>query len=334
MNWLISLLLALSLSASANAAVIQVNEGESIQAAIDGSVEGDLINVAAGTYREDINFNGKNVRVSGVGNKTHIRGTGNGPVITFNSGEKFTATLDQVRITNGSATNGGGIFIENSSPTITRCTIRNNRAENQGSAVYISGTGIDDDSADLFNNLIFRNRAVQEENFVEPPHAIEILNASPGILNNTIFKNRGNGIAARGSVSNPIIKNNVIASNGARIGERVGRGICLLSGSTANIEYNLFHRNRKSAILIQGEDFDRIVEAQAELNLESLANNLDGNPKFRNRKRPNVRLRNSSPARDAGDPNNPDIDESQNDIGVEGGPFPHPNYRKGVNTTI
>ena len=65
-----------------------------IQAGIDASVNGDTVLVEAGTYVEDINYNGKNIVVQGEDRETTIiDGNQNGSVVTFNSGQSSTASL-------------------------------------------------------------------------------------------------------------------------------------------------------------------------------------------------------------------------------------------------
>src|SRR5258708_7411001 len=99
-----------------------------IQSAINAAVNGDTVQVAPGTYVENINFLGKAITVAGdqttLGAQTTIiDGNHNGPVVTFVSGEGPQSVLTGFTIRNGSAQfggvyDGGGIQIGNSSPTI------------------------------------------------------------------------------------------------------------------------------------------------------------------------------------------------------------------------
>jgi parallel beta-helix repeat protein len=114
-----------------------------IQAAIDdpNTVDGDIITVHKGTYKENIDFKGKAITVrSDKGAAfTTLDGSQNGCVVAFRSGEGPNSVLDGFTITKGSGevlgddttyTWGGGISCTNSSsPLITNCTISGNSAD-------------------------------------------------------------------------------------------------------------------------------------------------------------------------------------------------------------
>jgi hypothetical protein len=308
----------------AGGAIIAVNAGESVQAAIDAAVDGDVITVAPGEYGEDIDFHGKAIAVVGSGPGSVLRGSGSGPVVTFDEGEDAASVLDSFTVTGGNAVRGGGIFVSGASPTILRNVLADNRASSQGSAIYLEAS-----AAEVWNNLIVYNGTSGGD-----PHSVEIVGASPSIVNNTIAKGDSNGIIVRGA-SAPLIMNNVIANNGARIGgSRRGRGICDFSGGTARIHYNVFHRNRVAALLTGGTDYRRIRGAENAIAPPRLLGNLDGPPRFV--RRPRVRVadtqipadfrlsnRSSSRAVDAGNPDPAfnDGDGTRNDAGFTGGPF-------------
>src|SRR5689334_9744020 len=91
---------------AAQAAVIRVPADQpTIQAAISVATNGDSIQVAPGTYIENINFLGKAIRViSDQGPQvTIIDGTSAGAVVTFNSGEGLQSELKGFTVRNGKA---------------------------------------------------------------------------------------------------------------------------------------------------------------------------------------------------------------------------------------
>ena len=124
---------------------------DSIQDAIDMSDA--CVFAAAGTYNEDINFNGKDILVRGMGgpDKTYIIGTGDDAVVTFENGESSAATLTGFTVTGGGGASeetttttdpgspgedevtttyirhfGGGIFVDGASPTLYDLVVTEN----------------------------------------------------------------------------------------------------------------------------------------------------------------------------------------------------------------
>src|SRR5262249_32822941 len=109
--------------------------------AIDAAMDGDTVLVSDGTYIENINFKGKAITVTSVNGSaaTTIDGGNVRTVVLFVSNETAASVLNGFTITNGFAGfqspnfgEGGGIAVENSSPTITNNVITNNGACNGG----------------------------------------------------------------------------------------------------------------------------------------------------------------------------------------------------------
>ena len=154
-----------------------------VQEAIDAVLDGDIIVLRPGIYAENIDFSGKAITVrseSGAG-ATVINGGGSGTAVTFNSGEGEDTVFQGITITNGSAsegggiycgeessptiancfitgntaTDGGGIYCDGSSPTITNCTISDNMASADGGAIYCR----DDSSPTVVNTIIWGDTA-------------------------------------------------------------------------------------------------------------------------------------------------------------------------------
>lgn len=308
----------LALPSASAAATLAVRPGESVQAAVDAARDGDTVALAAGVYRGDLDFRGKAVHVRGVGPATVLAGSGDGPVVRFVRGEGRASVLDAVTVTGGVAERGGGIEIRGASPTILRVTVTGNRARVSGSGIQLTRS-----RATLYNNLIVRNG----REGAGDPHGVEIVDASPLLVNNTIAHADSNGVLVRGAASHPVLRNNLIAFNGSRpprSGPR-GRGICDFGPATV-LQHNLFFGNRIAAILTGGVDYATAAAAEGALATPRVASNVDGPPRFRDAAGGDYRLRPASAARHAGDPRKAyrDRDGRRNTIGHLGGPFAQP----------
>lgn len=307
--WLVTSLL---LTGAARAATLTVAPGESVQAALDRAADGDLIALTAGVYPGDVDFRGRAVTVRGVGATTVLAGTGTGPVVRFVTGEGRSSVLDAVMVTGGVALDGGGILVRDASPTIVRCVVTANRAVSRGSGIHLERA-----NARVANTLFLANRTAGLD-----PHTVQVAGGAPVVENNTIVRGDSNGILVGGG-STATIRNNVVASNGARVdGEVRGRGICDFGAATV-IQYNVFHQNRRAALLTTGgTDYRRIRAAQRALDDPRIAGNLDGDPRFVAPRMGDYRVRAGSRAIGAGhpDPAFANRDGSRNTIGHTGGP--------------
>ena len=96
-----------------------------IQDAIDASSNGDVIDVAAGTYNEhELNPDGKAITIQGTLNAdgslaTIVDAQQNGSVFVIDSGEGDGTLIKNLLITGGDDDFGGGIHCRNSTPIIS-----------------------------------------------------------------------------------------------------------------------------------------------------------------------------------------------------------------------
>ena len=193
----------------------------SLQNAIDDANDGDiLIAEASKTYYETIDFKGKKITLRS-GDITDPNNTETSPEDTYISGEKNLGTsvvtfhnnetsetiLQGFTIGWGSATYGGGISCENSSPTIFDCVITNNTAN------YYGG-GIDCYNASpVIKECTIKNNTTSDIAGIGA--GINCDQSSPEITNCYISynfaQNMGSAIACY--YSNPVITNCLVTNN-------------------------------------------------------------------------------------------------------------------------
>lgn len=167
---------------SSDGQTITVQPGQDIQLAIDASVSGGVVVLAAGVHAQaGISFGGAALTLRGEVSQTGdllttLSQSGQGALLIFNSGETAAARVESLKfqsasgganggaihITGGSPTiedceisqcsssQGAGIFLNDGSPSITQCTFSDNYAT-YGGAVYSSG----ETSQPVFTNCLF-----------------------------------------------------------------------------------------------------------------------------------------------------------------------------------
>lgn len=238
-----ALLFYLLISLPAESAVLRVPRTyPTIQSAIDAANPMDVVLVAPGAYKENLDFKGKKITVKSVNGpqNTMIDGGQSGPVVLFKTGEDPSSVLEGFTICNGSGIQasgnpppfvqcGGGIYCSHTSPTIRNNIIKNNILLDLHPFRITYGAGIfcDHGSPLVENNQILNNR-IQNPN------------------NTHVSPCGGGGIAVIGG-SKPIIRNNLIQGNQGR----VGHGVFSLN-STSKLENNRILENRQSPSAFYG----------------------------------------------------------------------------------
>lgn len=224
-------------------ATINVPAGQAtIQAGIDAAVNGDVVIVQPGTYKENIDFNGKAITVKSTYQSvplavatTIIDGDHKGSVVSFYQGETAAAVIRGFTLTNGTgrdvelgSTHGGGVYCWHSSPTITDNIINGNAAQYGGgmSCYWLSPT--------LSNNTITDNSAVAAGGGVMCEN-----NSSATITNNTISGNHASfGGGAYLFLCSSTLTYNTISGN---VGGTGGGVYC--DHSTGPVTHNLITGN-------------------------------------------------------------------------------------------
>jgi len=284
---------------SGQAASLLVGAGGSIQSAINRSLNGDIIDVAPGTYNENINFNGKqiNLRSSSGAASTTINGRNNGTTVTISG----NAQISGFTITGGNASFGAGMAVSGNGTLISNNIFSGNAQGAGGFGAAIGGNG----ASPIISNNIFTNNSSDSQHL---SGAVSFVNSSsPTIQNNLFYNNQGRAlnltlpagnspfvvcntffgntsaikINAQVDTSLMKIQNNLLSNNA------IGLDVDSLSGSPfAKFSYNLVYGNLKN--------YNGIADATG------TNGNIEGNPMFINTLLGNFGLLAGSSAIDAG----------------------------------
>ena len=228
-----------------SAATIRVPaDAATIQQAIDVAVAGDTVLVSPGTYVENIDFRGKAITVASEQGPevTIIDGNRAGSVVKFTSGESRSATLTGFTVRNGANNfSGGGVWIQNSSPSVIGNWIVDNGA--------CSGAGV----YSQFSSPLIQGNTISR-NFVYACSGASGLgvyiggNSAAELIENVITEN--SGFANGGGVTlfaagRAVVRGNVIARNLTTGFSPCtsGGGIWMVNLSEATIANNLVVAN-------------------------------------------------------------------------------------------
>ncbi|TVQ56868.1 MAG: hypothetical protein EA377_01650, partial [Phycisphaerales bacterium] len=208
------------------------SELATIQQAINVAPPLDFeIIVAPGTYNEAIDSLGKSfhLRSSGGPEVTIIDASGLGAsVVTVTDADSASPAMviEGFTITGGDAGQGGGMFIQNASPTVVDCIFVNNSAALSGGAIYTDSANPTITGCTFENNSAPSGGAIRSSNgFVTVTSSIFLSNAA----------NHGGAMHISGG-SNANIDGCTFESNEAvEIGDLVGLlgGAILIEGTTS-----------------------------------------------------------------------------------------------------
>ena len=240
-----------------------------IQAAVDAAKPGATIFLWPKRYYDNVDVN-KNLKIIGSGALlTTVDGQKLGSVFTIDYG--VTATLSDMTIQNGQASNGGGVD-DLGTVTLRRCEITGNTAYNYGGGVWDDFNGIlTVDSCNIHNNhanvlgggIISAGGStlnVKDSTFsfnTADENGGAISNGGTVTLKNTIFI--GNTAAAAGAIYNYLtgtttadrctfMGNKAIGSGVGSYGELYGHGGAVYNMGTMGITNSVFTYNFASAI--------------------------------------------------------------------------------------
>ena len=189
-----------------------------IQEAIDVAANAHTVQVAAGTYNENLTWDTKDIDLLGAGAAdTIVDAGGSGRVLTI-ANVPDTASVEGFTFTDGSETHGGGLYISNSSLTVQNNAVSENTASRGGGIYLHYGIPV------LTGNTIEGNLAYGSSSHGDGDGGGGIFSwwSRPLIANNVIAGNttraRGGAIWMTGNEISQTIVNNTIVSNSAQIG--------------------------------------------------------------------------------------------------------------------
>ncbi|MBF0450539.1 MAG: tandem-95 repeat protein [Candidatus Magnetomorum sp.] len=305
---------------------IQVGSGgqSTIQKAIDLSVNGDTVLVKPGIYEENINFRGKSVHVK---SETPFQAIIDGKYVTnvvrFVTKETAGAKLSGFIVRHGAAPTGGGIYIDNASPTIENCRIEDNSSALNGAGIFITGissplvisstikdnvSGGSGGGIYCYQSTPTLSRSVIANNDAERNGGAVYVsgNANPMLINMVIYDNLANlsGGAIYVESASIIIRHCTVSDNQA------GQGLALFVDKIAApaqilVQNSIFWQTNTQAFnVIDADDGDAIQVTGSNIYVKNGSypgnGNIKQNPLFTDQSTDNYRIKNGSPCINAG----------------------------------
>lgn len=138
-----------------NDCLAQASPCRSISRAISVAGEGDVIMVGAGVYDGPLVVK-KSLTLRGSGPAlTQVRGNGSGHILEVCGGSAVTpvqVSVEELRIGEGSATEGGGVWTSAEQLTLRRVEISNNRGRDRGGGLFCQGGRVEGEMVILSGN--------------------------------------------------------------------------------------------------------------------------------------------------------------------------------------
>jgi serine protease len=264
---------------TAQAASLLVGTGGSIQNAINQSQNGDIIEVAPGTYTENINFNGKQIDLRSTAGaiNTTINGNHSGTTVSISG----TAKISGFTITGGNASFGAGMSVSGNGTLISNNIFSGNAQGAGGFGAAIGGNG----ASPIISNNIFTNNS-SDSQFLSG--AVSFVNtSSPVIQNNVFFNNQGRGLnLTLPSGSSPFVVCNTFFGNSSaiRIDGRVDTSAVtiqnnILSNNSIGLEVD-FLFGSAFANLSHNLLFGNLTNYNGVSSFTGTNGNIEGNPMF------------------------------------------------------
>ncbi|MBU1018500.1 MAG: S-layer homology domain-containing protein [Patescibacteria group bacterium] len=204
--------------------------------AIDNAEAGGIIEVADGTYYENLVIDKDLTVRSASGDPTLavIDGGNSGRIFNISA----NATIQGLTVQNGYGEIGGGVYVYGGSLDAYNCIFDSNNSSNSGGAIAISSPGADS----TINRAVFKNNSAAGDGGAL---YFSYLNAYGGTVKNSLFydntANGEGGAIYAGVYSFPTLYNNTFAHNEA---DESGGGVYIYADS-ANLQIinNIFYQN-------------------------------------------------------------------------------------------
>ena len=226
-----------------------------IQAAIDAvtTLNGDTINVAAGTYDEQVVIDGKSLTLQGSGDTTVIKPSSASVLTTFyTTGTQAGAFFNGIVIAS---------IVDVRNVGTTGVTIKNIKVD--GELITSLPVGAGHVSGIVFGETggIINNVTVEDTKFVLPTtvrtysiwlDSVGGTNVSVNVTNSTARFYGRNGINARGNNINVNFEDNTIIGPGSVGPDQVPNGILLIAGARGSIIGNTISANHFTGVSFLG----------------------------------------------------------------------------------
>ena len=340
------ILIILVLSSHLSATIINIPaDYQTIQEGIDVSIDGDTVLIQPDTYYENINFNGHNITLGSLFimngdtnyiSQTVIDGNQNGSVMRIENED--LSVISGFTITNGNASSiypyncGGGLYSNNSSPTISNCVFVDNIAF-EGAGLFITNY-----SSPLLKRVkILSNVAIGDAGGI-----LITEGSNPTVYNtkisNNVSSSWGGGIKCNQNcithIEDSEISNNrsenhydwgggIVLSNGTlslvnvTMVNNISGGIVLIDDFELFITNSILVTNQPSNIMqysgwdgggsinISYSNYENLFQPNEHTQYLNNLYNIILNPNFVNPDNSNYTLLSNSPCIDSGNPNSP-----------------------------
>jgi parallel beta-helix repeat protein len=247
-------LVAVAISSAAHAATVQVDAGESIQAALEAAGRGDVIEVESGVYRESLN----------VTEQVILKGKGR-PLIDAGAGRNgMTISADSVVISgfDVKSSRKTGIEVLSSYNLIENCSIHGCadgiRLQGSGNTIVLNNVSNNTNGISLIrsDNNIIKYNAINY-NIGEGSDCGIFLLSSRGntILYNNLTENGDCAVSLRSSSNNTILANNVSGDDwyGISLEEFSNGNLVASNYASANVHAGIYLDSSRGNAILENE---------------------------------------------------------------------------------